>query len=125
MRLPNANTRWAPLQRPVTTLVHDNKLIVGFVGHNNDHVFLVQTRNGEDWESLGFVPHVRTRFTPSLAANDGTVYLAFKEYSESETAQPTHEETCVGTLDIQGRNAHVWTSIRRDKPGLLCTVAAQ
>lgn len=123
IRLPHANTRWSGArQRPVDAVVHDNKLIVAFVGHNNDHIFLVQTENGTDWESLGYVPHVRTRFTPSLIATANTVYLAFKEYSDTERNQNEHQETCVGTLDIRGRNAHVWRSIRSDKPRIYCTV---
>jgi hypothetical protein len=122
IRLPHANTRWSPRERPVDTVVHDNKLIVAFVGHNNDHIFLVRTENGTDWESLGYIPHVRTRFTPSLRATADTVYLAFKEYSDLERDQDEHQETCVGELDIRGKNRHVWTSIRSDKPRMNCTV---
>jgi len=122
IRLPHASTRWSPSQRPVDTVVHDNKLIVAFVGHNNDHIFLLRTENGTDWESLGYIPHLRTRYTPSLTATADTVYLAFKEYSSTEENQDEHQETCVGVLDIRGRNAHVWTSIRSDKPRINCTV---
>lgn len=129
IRLPNAYTRYSRWERPVDTIVHDGKLIVAFVGHNNDRIFLVQTENGTDWESLGYIPHVRTRYTPSLgrylpdlSTSSDDLYLAFKEYSDTTSTQNEHQETCVGTLTIRERNNHHWDSIRIDKTGIKCTV---
>ncbi|MBN1511428.1 MAG: hypothetical protein JXB13_05390 [Phycisphaerae bacterium] len=107
--LPRAFTRASNADRAVTSAVVDGRLVVAYVGHNNDYVWLRATRDGVTWDRLGYVDHVLTEHTPALTVHGDTLYLAFTAAGGTEI--------CFGTLEIDFDNphdtpGHRWQSLR-------------
>jgi len=106
--LPWAFTRASTGDRAVAAVIHEGELIVVYVGHNNDHLWLRRSSDGEDWERVGYIPGITSRRNPDLAVVGGELYLAFKPVGD--------QEVCVGTLDVQGNEhdtpGHIWRSVR-------------
>jgi hypothetical protein len=106
----------------VAVVNYHGSIVVAYVGHNNDYIWLRKSSDGEDWDRLGYIRNtvtdepVATRRNPTLAVVGDTLYMAFK-------AVDSHE-VCVGTLELEdGRRdalGHRWTCIRNDMPRLNC-----
>ncbi len=112
--LPRAFTRPSNADRAVSAVVFDGRLVVAYVGHNNDYVWLRATTDGVRWDRLGYVDHVLTEHTPALTVRGGTLYMAFTAADD--------REVCFGTLEIDFGNphdtpGHRWRSLRSISPG--------
>jgi len=107
--LPRAFTRPSDADRAVSSAIVGDRLVVAYVGHNNDYVWLRATRDGVTWDRLGYVRHVLSEHTPALTVHGGTLYMAFTAAGD--------QEICFGTLEIDFANpndtpGHRWRSLR-------------
>lgn len=108
-RLTRAFTRASTTDRAVSAVVHDGALVVAYVGHNNDSIWLRRTTDGETWDRLGYVRGPVTENNPDLAVCGGELYLAYKPTGD--------QELCFGTLAIDTENehdtaGHIWRTLR-------------
>ena len=120
-RLPRAFTRPSTTDRAASAVVYDGALVVAYVGHNNDYIWLRRSTDGIRWDRLGYVRGPVTDHTPDLTVVGGTLYLAFTPTGD--------EEVCFGTLEIDVENerdtaGHTWRSLRpmRCCPGCFLTI---
>ena len=108
-RLRRAFTRSSTTDRAVSAVLYDGSLIVAYVGHNNDYIWLRRSTDGVNWDRLGYVRGLVSDHNPDLTVAGGRLYLAFKPASE--------QEICIGTLEIDTGNrhdtpGHTWRSLR-------------
>jgi len=108
-RLPRAFTRPSETDRAVSAVVYDGALVVAYVGHNNDYIWLRRSTDGVHWDRLGYVRGPVSDHNPDLAVVGETLYLAFKPTGD--------QEVCFGTLELDVENehdtpGHVWRSLR-------------
>ena len=108
-RLPRAFTRPSATDRAVSAVLYEGALIVAYVGHNNDYIWLRRSTDGVNWDRLGYVRGLVSDHNPDLTVVDGRLYLAFKPAAE--------QEICFGTLNIDTGNqrdtpGHTWRSLR-------------
>ena len=120
-RLPRAFTRRSETDRAVAAVAYEGALIVAYVGHNNDSIWLRRSPDGVNWDRLGYVRGPVTENNPDLTVSGGDLYLAFRP-----TGDP---EICFGTLEVDPENdhdtpGHVWRSLRpmRCCPGCILTI---
>ena len=120
-QLPRAFTRPSETDRAVSAVVYDGALVVAYVGHNNDYIWLRRSTDGVHWDRLGYVRGPVSDHNPDLAVVGETLYLAFKPTGDSEV--------CFGTLELDAENehdtpGHVWRSLRpmRCCPNCIMTI---
>lgn len=92
---------------------HEDSIIVAYKGYNNNYIWLRRSFDGVNWQRLGYIQGITTYGTPSLAAMNDTLYLAYIPNPPWDY----NYEICVGTLELDdwarpARPAHRWTSIR-------------
>ena len=107
--IPRAFTRRSTTDRAAAAVVFDGALIVAYVGHNNDYIWLRRSTDGVTWERLGYIRGPETENTPDLAVRGSTLYLAFRPSGD--------QEICFGTLELdldneQDTAGHTWRSLR-------------
>ena len=108
-RLSRAFTRSSGTDRAVSAVAYDGALVVAYVGHNNDYLWLRRSTDGETWDRLGYIRGPVSDHNPDLSAAGGTLYLAFKPTGD--------QEVCFGTLELDPENehdtpGHIWRSLR-------------
>ncbi|MFC2095421.1 hypothetical protein ACFLSW_03165 [Candidatus Bipolaricaulota bacterium] len=120
-RLARAFTRRSTTDRAVSAVFYDGALVVAYVGHNNDYIWLRRSTDGVNWDRLGYVRGPVTNHNPDLTVVDGTLYLAFTPTGD--------EEICFGTLELDTENehdtaGHIWRSLRPMHccPGCILTI---
>lgn len=106
--LPRAFTRPSAEDKAVSAVIYEGALLVAYVGHNNDYVWLRRSSDGVSWERLGYIRGITTENNPALTVVGETLYLAFKPVDDAEI--------CFGTLAVEDNEhdtpGHVWRSLR-------------